>query len=442
MPPAVSISCGLLLLAISLGLVAATHEAWEIWLTYGLCCGLSFGFTQINVISTAVIRLVPRELEGRAMAAVAAGAPLGQLLLLPAFTHVATSLGWRYGYALLSGCALAFACAACALPLCRGAPTDRRSAEAPSSACGTAPLAAPLAFHAQVCGILSSRPYQTLTFVWLCCGVTTVGVLDTHLVPIVVWRGFTVDDGVALIATSAATSVVGQLMAGFLVDRFSRTWLLCGLYITRALSYVTLIAFHSRAALYVAAVLFGLSSSVLLPIISLVRTHAGTESVGLGVSISCSVSTPFHATASHPNPDPLPSHPSPPAPSPRRPAPPDRTNTPPYPACVAGWHFTPLPRPRWGSRRLSGRYVLRCHRVELLVRPGCSVASLCGSGPCFAQHWSGATEARLGRGIKASGSKSRFRFEYDRHVAGRCAKSRICIREYSLHLCSGLQAMT
>jgi predicted MFS family arabinose efflux permease len=75
--------------------------------------------------------------------------------------------------------------------------------------------------------------------------------------------------------------------AGWISDRYSRTWLLSVIYGVRALAYVLLrFGAQSKGELLVFAVIFGfVDYSVIPPTVSLIETHFGEGVVGLGVGI-------------------------------------------------------------------------------------------------------------------------------------------------------------
>ena len=84
----------------------------------------------------------------------------------------------------------------------------------------------------------------------------------------------------------SAFNGVGMAAAGYLSDYYSRTILLAAIFTLRGLAYMLLLFVKDRVGLMCFAALFGLVDySVVPPVISLVGTHAGEHTVGLGVGI-------------------------------------------------------------------------------------------------------------------------------------------------------------
>lgn len=139
--------------------------------------------------------------------------------------------------------------------------------------------------------LVLSWPYLALSVSFFICGVTTTGFIETHLVSVAVHRGFSLETGAACFAVLCAVNGFSMISAGWLSDRYSRTILLSAIFFGRGLAYLILILVvrageSGQVWLFTFSVLFGLCDySVVPPIIGLVTSHAGNDSVGLGVGI-------------------------------------------------------------------------------------------------------------------------------------------------------------
>ena len=99
--------------------------------------------------------------------------------------------------------------------------------------------------------------------------------------------------GASAFAVLCAVNGISMVIAGYLSDLYSRTILLALIFVGRAAAFLLLILSIDAGGtsagegwLYVFSVLFGLCDyAVVPPVVSLVTTHAGEESVGLGVGI-------------------------------------------------------------------------------------------------------------------------------------------------------------
>lgn len=101
-PSHLCIAGGLGFLAVSLALTALVTTAWQIWVVYGVMCGSAFGLLNLNVFSVAVMQQLPPEQHGLAVGCATSGSTFGQFALVPAFTLVTRSYGWRAGYLALA----------------------------------------------------------------------------------------------------------------------------------------------------------------------------------------------------------------------------------------------------------------------------------------------------------------------------------------------------
>ncbi len=106
--------------------------------------------------------------------------------------------------------------------------------------------------------LLRRREFWYLGIPFFVCGITTTGMIDTHLIP------FAHDHGNGDASTSAAVGVlavfniIGTAGAGLLVDRYDPRRMLGWLYALRAVSLVMVIGLNQGFWLIQFGVLFGL----------------------------------------------------------------------------------------------------------------------------------------------------------------------------------------
>ena len=331
------VGCGVAFLALCFGLTSLLASKWQVWLVYGVLCGSAYGLLNLNVFSVAVTRALPTKYEGLGVGIATSGSTFGQLVLTPLFAHTAQEWGWRYGYAFLGACTFLLLFPAIVLlkksrfaqmrakrhqqgfgqgadpidvdgldsqdsqeaaasplpPIWHGgAGIETVSGDKPAetSTCDSS-KAKPKAGRpasSKLCRLIRSWPYFALTVAFFICGITTTGFIETHLVSLAVHRSFSITTAAAAFSVLSGCNGVGMILAGWLTDRFSRTILLSLIFLGRALCYILLIVVDSNdvVALFVFSVLFGFCDySVVPPVVSLVGTHAGSDSVGLGVGI-------------------------------------------------------------------------------------------------------------------------------------------------------------
>ena len=305
-PPDFIVGIGLTFLTISIALVATVNHLWSAWLIYGGLCGAAFGILNLNVYAVAVTKAVSQKHQGFAVGLASSGSTFGQFLLIPIFSLI---INWRVGYICLAS-----AVAALILPSIYLLRLSRKRKEAEAEANAkteaeailtddiqdtdttdathspeltTTPSTPTQPTKSHLKKLLFSYPYIALTISFFICGITTSGFIETHMVSIVVHRGFTLETGAAAFAVLCGVNGFSMIISGWLVDRYSRTILLALIFFGRAIAYLILIlAIQNEAWLFTFSVLFGFCDySVVPPVISLVTSHAGKESVGLGVGI-------------------------------------------------------------------------------------------------------------------------------------------------------------
>jgi MFS family permease len=293
LPPDIVVGGGLIVLSVSLGLMATVNSLWSAWIIAGGCCGISFGLLNLNVYAVAVTKAMSKERQGLAVGIATSGSTFGQFTLIPLFALLPN---WRVGYLWMCG-----ATALLILPsivLLRISRKRREKVLLVLSTIKDAQRDTPTATvtsspSSSICSkrlkaLICSWPYAALTIAFFICGITTTGFIETHLVSVSVHRGFSIEVGAAAFAVLCAVNGFSMILAGYLSDRYSRTLLLGLIFLGRGVAYLILILAieKDQVWLFTFAVLFGLCDySVVPPVISLVTTHAGAESVGVGVGI-------------------------------------------------------------------------------------------------------------------------------------------------------------
>ena len=103
--------------------------------------------------------------------------------------------------------------------------------------------------------VFASRAFWGLALPFFICGVTTTGMIDTHLVPFAHDHGFSTEIAGTAAALLAAFNILGTLLSGPLADRFDNRRILATLYFVRALSLFLLLAVNQLGLLFLFGVL-------------------------------------------------------------------------------------------------------------------------------------------------------------------------------------------
>jgi len=277
-----------LLVAAGLALSAAAQSPAQLALTYGIVASLGFGGASGVAASVAVTYWFTQR-RGLAFALVEAGFGAGQLLLVPLALAAVATVGWRA--TLIGGALLLSVIVAPTLARwLRDRPEDvgqepiggphppavDRNVQATLEPGAGAPPADGFA------GLLHSRAFWVLAAPFFICGLTTTGLVDTHLIPLAQDRGIDSATTGLAVALLAAANVSGILASGPLADRVDNRLLLAALYGTRGLSFVALYFLAGGTALVAFALLFGLVDfSVVAPTQWLAARYVEPRTVGL-----------------------------------------------------------------------------------------------------------------------------------------------------------------
>jgi len=279
------------LAAIGLGLTGTAFmtEPWHFFVLFGLLAGLGFGTAANHVVGTVVSRRFERN-RGVAVGAATAGSTGGQLIVMPALAFMLATVDWRWSFY-----ALAAACFAL-IPLVWTATKPAPNAATGGTADGAA--TAPVSVGARLRGgavrfvhgvgdLAVNRTFVLLAAGFFICGVTTTGVIETHLLPYAAASGFPPLEGATAYGLLSAFNVAGMVFAGWLSDRMSRPLLLGAIYILRGFTFIVLMNIVDDAPLLFGfAVAFGLVDySTLVVTANLVASHIGLKRMGLAMGL-------------------------------------------------------------------------------------------------------------------------------------------------------------
>jgi predicted MFS family arabinose efflux permease len=200
-----------------------------------------------------------------------------------------TYFGWRIMSLALAGAVIAF------LPLpailMRNRPEDiglRPYGDLGISRPDTSPEGNPVvvAFRALAAGA-RSRDFWLIASGYFVCGVTTNGLIGTHLIAACVDHGLSEVAGAGLLATTGDFALLGGTLAGWLSDRWDNRLLLCAYYGFRGLSLLYLpFAFDmSIYGLPVFSIVYGLDwIASAPPTVRLLTGVVGPERIGIMVA--------------------------------------------------------------------------------------------------------------------------------------------------------------
>lgn len=236
-------------------------------------CGPGFSVVATHVVSTAVARLFS-ERRGLALGIATSGSTGGQFLIMPLVALILAEMNWRWSFIGLGAVSLLLAPLLWIMLKPQG--TAARGAQH-----GT------VSFVAEFSSIVRRPAFHVLFWSFFLCGVTTTGIIETHLMPYAQFCGFGPVPSAAAYGLLSAVNMVGMIGAGWLTDRVNRVFLLGMIYILRGFTYILLLNLGGDIAnLLLFSALFGVVDyATVPPTASLVASHLGLRVMGLAMGL-------------------------------------------------------------------------------------------------------------------------------------------------------------
>lgn len=248
------------LITISAGALLTTQirEPWQLVLLWGVVVGLGAGCMATVLAATVANRWFVARRSLVVGVLTAAGAT-GQLVFLPLLAWLATSFNWRLVSVTTAIAALAVV--PLVLIFIRDWPSDvgqtayGATKDDPPPA---PPQGNPVANAFQGLQFaLTQRDFWLLAIPFLICGLSTNGLIGTHLIPAGVDHGMTEMTAAGLLAMVGIFDIVGTTFSGWLTDRYDSRKLLFAYYGLRGLSLMLLpLAFSAGSFSMVAFIVF------------------------------------------------------------------------------------------------------------------------------------------------------------------------------------------
>jgi MFS family permease len=237
-------------------LTTLMNAPWQLYLLWGVVVGGATGAVSVPLAATVANRWFESR-RGFVTGILTASNASGQMIFLPLLAWLATSYGWRY-----AALAVAFVAMVVVFPLVAIFVRDRPQAIGLQPYGATEPVPVPARskrpFRPAVDGLLigvRSRTFWLLSTTFFICGLSTNGLVGTHLIPAAIDHHMTAVAGASLLALMGLFDVVGTTLSGWLTDRLDPRKLLAWYYALRGLAVIALpAAFGSRYALVAFAV--------------------------------------------------------------------------------------------------------------------------------------------------------------------------------------------
>ncbi|MEG7379976.1 MFS transporter [Bacillus subtilis] len=273
------LSWSALLTGVSIFLTYFVTSPWQLFLLYGLGVSLGVGGASNVAASVLVVNWFSKK-RGLAFGIMEAGFGAGQMLLVPGSLMLIHWFSWKLTVVVL-GLLLIVIVFPAAMLMLRNNPSEK-NAEPIGGLAAAEKETAPETTALSVTGMFRMRQFWFLMLPFLICGFTTVGLMDTHLIPFSHDHGFSTTVTSAAVSLLAGFNIAGILLSGIVADRWSSRKILCFLYAVRALSIVILIYSHEPYLLLGFAILFGLVDfATVAPTQMLATQYFQNYSIGL-----------------------------------------------------------------------------------------------------------------------------------------------------------------
>jgi MFS family permease len=234
---------GGLLYALGLVCMASSTTALGLTLALGILIGLGMSCTTFNIVFGALGRAYSPERRSVVLGITSSAGSFGQFAMLPLALVLISTLEWYW--ALIAFSALA----AAMVPASFGV--------ADKGYHGTHAAGAGVSLKEALAEAFRHKGFWLLGIGYFTCGFQIV-FIGTHFPAFLLDQGLTVRDGTVALALIGLFNIFGSYLAGHLGGRFSKTYLLSGLYAVRGAAIVVLIVFPlTPTSVYLFAAIFG-----------------------------------------------------------------------------------------------------------------------------------------------------------------------------------------
>jgi len=274
----------LLIITVSISLTTRITAIWQLYLLWGVVVGISTGATA-QVLGAMIANRWFVHRRGLIVGLLSASNASGQLIFLPILASLVVTFGWRAAPWTVASVALVLILPV--LLLMRDRPGDMglRPYGASEMEVATTPPANPFgaAFRGLALG-LRSPDFRLLAGSFFICGLSTNGLIGTHLIPASMEHGIAEVTAAGMLAVIGFFDIIGTTASGWLSDRVDNRKLLCWYYGLRGLSLLALPYALGSSFLPMAAfiVFYGLDwVATVPPTVRLTADCFGKQNVGV-----------------------------------------------------------------------------------------------------------------------------------------------------------------
>src|SRR5579859_182532 len=236
-----TVLCALALMAVSVASTTLVHEPWQMMLSWGVLAGMATG-SVANVLGATIVSRWFKSHRGLAMGLMAASVSTGQLVFLPVLAMLIDAVGWRTASLCVAAVSLIVLPVVFFLVPERPGALGLRALGSEEDDVHVPSKVNPLVNAFAALGRGARRPIFWLLFAsFFVCGLSTNGLVGTHLIAFCMDHGIPEVQGAGLLAAMGILDLFGTTGSGWLSDRFNNKVLLAWYYGLRGLSLVYLV---------------------------------------------------------------------------------------------------------------------------------------------------------------------------------------------------------
>ena len=263
--------------------IASISNIYGLIALYGFVISFASGGVSPATTGVIVARWFERR-RGMAMAVLVAGGSVGGLIVVPFMSYALIEFGWRTAWLIVGIAALGLG-VPLLLFVVRSRPSDmglaidgEESQDSGEAEVVVRPVGP--SYVDKWRDSFSSKPIWQLSFAYWVCGITTASIA-VHFVRWAVSEDISIGTAALAFGLLSGINAVGVLAIGILSDRWQRKNLLGAVYLVRAIGFISLIVLPGSSAIWVFAVVGGMSWLATVPLTaSLTADVYGVRNLG------------------------------------------------------------------------------------------------------------------------------------------------------------------
>jgi len=257
-------------------LMASMHSLWQFLLYYGVLNAAGLGGTTVPIFGSVIGHWFKRR-RGLAVSLAFAGSSLGQFFLLPIFSDMIHSSGWRVTILWIAGAAFMLNLTLVFVVLRRDPDkyVDEGGLASPTRASSVAGVA-----DLTLSQAMRSRSLWMFALAMFVCGSADM-LVTTHLVPMATDYGLSDGTAASMLAWLGLLGLAGILLAGPAADAIGNKLPIAITFALRVVLCVMVIKLKGTVPFWIFSLGFGITLLVTAPLVpTLVSAMYGTTHIG------------------------------------------------------------------------------------------------------------------------------------------------------------------